>query len=161
MSKFILVFLTLAAAFTGIITGQNDNRSNNSPRVYIEESESWEIESDPIFGGVDKKGRVTIGGGETRGGAKPRTAETIKRFSQQCKGVIVTMYKEKADFVVMLEHEGGKDLFNKDNKLAVFNKDGDLIVSGSFSRPRKAVDVACSAINEEFREQNQTSQNIQ
>lgn len=161
MPKLILVFLTLAAAFTGIITGQNDNNNNNSPRVYIEESDSWEVESDPIFGGVDKKGRVTIGGGAAKGGAKPRTAETIKRFSQQCKGVIVTMYKEKADFVVMLEHEGGKDLFNKDNKLAVFNKEGDLIVSGSFSRPRKAVDVACNAINEEFREQNQTSQNIQ
>ncbi len=158
MPKLVLVIMTFAAVFTGIITGQSEN-NKNSPRVYIEESESWEIESDPIFGGTDKKGRVTIGGGETRGGAKPRTAETIRRFGQQCKGVIVTMYKEKADFVVMLEHEGGKDLFNKDNKLAVFNKEGDLIVSGSFSRPRKAVEVACDAIADEFSRQNRTSQN--
>lgn len=156
MPKLVLVVMTFAAVFTGIITGQSDNK--NSPRVYIEESESWEIESDPIFGGTDKKGRVTIGGGGTKGGAKPRTAETIKLFSQQCKGVIVTMYKEKADFVVMLEHEGGKDLFNKDNKLAVFNKEGDLIVSGSFSRPRKAVETACNAIDEEFSKQNRNSQ---
>jgi hypothetical protein len=70
------------------------------------------------------------------------------------------MYKDKADFVVLLEHEGGKDLFNKDNKLAVFNKDGDLIASGSFSRPRKAVETACSAIEEEIRRQSGASQNI-
>ena len=39
-----------------------------------------------------------------------------------------------------------KDIFNKDNKLAVFNADGDLVTTGSFSRPRKAVDTACKAI---------------
>ena len=154
MPNVILIFMTLAVMFTGITAGQQEN---DPPRVYIEESESWEIESDPIFSSVNKKGRTTISGGGTKGGAKPRTAETIKRFSQQCKGVIVTMYKDKADFIVMLEHEGGKDLFNKDNKLAVFNKEGDLIASGSFSRPRKAVETACSAIEEEFRKQNRTS----
>lgn len=116
------------------------------PRVYIEASDSWEVESDPIFSSTNKKGRTTVSGGAVHGGAKPRTAETIKRFGQQCKNVIVTMYKEKADFVVLLEHEGGKDLLNKDNKLAVFDREGDLVTSGAFSRPRKAVDVACEAI---------------
>ena len=154
MPNLILIFMTLAVIFTGITVGQQEN---DSVRVYIEESESWEIESEPIFSGTDKKGRTTISGGGTKGGAKPRTAETIKRFSQQCKGLIITMYKDKADFIVMLEHEGGKDLFNKDNKLAVFNKEGDLIASGSFSRPRKAVETACSAIEEEVRKQNSTS----
>lgn len=156
MTQLPAVLLMLAFIFTGIIASAQ--QENKRPRIYIEESESWEVESDPIFGSVDKKGRGTISGGATKGGAKPRTAETIKRFSQQCQGFIVTMYKEKADFIVLLEHEGGKDLFNKDNKLAVFNKDGDLIASGSFSRPRKAVETACGAIEEEFRRQNSTSQ---
>jgi hypothetical protein len=80
----------------------------------------------------------------------------MKRFSEQCKTCVVTRFKDKADFIVLLEHEGGKDLFNKDNKLAVFNKDGDLIESGSFSRPRKAVDVACKAILAAY--QNRTTQ---
>ena len=149
------ILMTLAITFTGLVPAQENPR----PRVFIEESESWEIESDPVFGSTDKKGRVTISGGETKGGAKPRTAETMKRFNEQCKTCIVTMYKDKADFIVRLEHEGGKDLFNKDNKLAVFNRDGDLIASGSFSRPRKAVEVACNAIEEEFRRQKDVSQN--
>lgn len=162
MEKLILVFMTVAITFIGTIVAQDENdRENERPRVYIEESDSWEVESDPIFGSVDKKGRGTIGGGGTKGGAKPRTAETIKRFNQQCKEVIVTMYKDKADFIVLLEHEGGKDLFNKDNKLAVFNKEGDLVTSGSFSRPRKAVETACEAIEKEFRRQNHTSQVVQ
>jgi hypothetical protein len=147
---FIFAFI-----FIGFISAQ---KQDNRPRVFIEETESWEVESDPIFGSVDKKGRGTISGGGTKGGAKPRTAETMKRFSQQCQEVVVTINKEKADFVVLLEHEGGKDLFNKDNKLAVFNRDGDMIASGSFSRPRKAVETACSAIGAEFRRQQSSSE---
>ena len=157
MEKLISVFMLLAMIFIGTIVAQQENKP---VRVYIEETESWEVKSDPIFSSTDKKGRTTINGGGTRGGAKPRTAETIKRFNQQCKGVIVTIYKDKADFVVLLEHEGGKDLFNKDNKLAVFNKEGDLIASGSFSRPRKAVETACNAIEEEVRRQNNSLQSI-
>lgn len=143
----IMLFLSAVAVF-----GQSDNR----PRIYIEESNSWEIKGDPIFSSTDKKGRISISGGESSGGAVPRTAEVMKRFSEQCKTCVVTRFKDKADFIVLLEHEGGKDLFNKDNKLAVFNKDGDLIESGSFSRPRKAVDVACKAIAAAY--QNRTTQ---
>jgi hypothetical protein len=152
IKQLTAVFIVLAFIFAYFFTGDIEAQSaDKRPRVYIEETDSWEVESDPIFGSIDKKGRGSISGGATKGGAKPRTAETMKRFSQQCPNVIVTMYKEKADFIVLLEHEGGKDLFNKDNKLAVFNRDGDLITSGSFSRPRKAVETACGAIEEEFR----------
>ena len=158
MSTISVVFLLLAAfVFNGSVAAQSSK--DNRPRVYIEETDSWEVESDGIWSSVDKKGRTTIGGGGSRGGAKPRTAETMKRFSQQCTDVVVTMYKEKADFIVLMEHEGGKDLFNKDNKLAVFNRDGELISSGSFSRPKKAVETACTAINTEFSRQIRSSQN--
>jgi hypothetical protein len=126
-------------------------QAEERPRVFIEESVSWEVESDPTVMTTDKKGGVYVSGGGSRGGAKPRTAEIMKRFSEQCKSSIVTMYRERADFVVLMEHEGGKDLFDKDNKLAVFDRNGDLVTSGSFSRPRKAVDTACRAIEAEFR----------
>ncbi|HEY8560251.1 MAG TPA: hypothetical protein VIL74_07730 [Pyrinomonadaceae bacterium] len=152
----IFLFLTIAVVTAGTAAAQ---QSDTRPRVYIEETDSWEVESEPVWGTTDKKGRTTISGGGTRGGAKPRTAETIKRFNEQCREVIVTMYKDKADFIVLLEHEGGKDLFNKDNKLAVFNRDGDLISSGSFSRPKKAVETACGAIQAEFSRQSGASQN--
>ena len=151
MSYFLVVIL--AFTFSQALSAQTDDR----PRVFIEESNSWEVESDPVFSTTDKKGRVQVSGGGSKGGAKPRTAEIMKRFSEQCPTCIVTNNKDRADFVVIMEHEGGKDLFNKDNKLAVFNKEGDLITRGSFSRPRKAVEVACKAIDAEFRRQLQSA----
>jgi len=145
--KFVCVVLFMVLTFSGVALGQTDRR----PRVFIEETSSWEMKGDPIYSSTDKKGRVHVGGGGSQGGAVPRTAETMKRFADQCSSVVVTRYKEKADFIVLLEHEGGKDLFNKDNKLAVFNAEGDLVTSGSFSRPKKAVEIACKAIAGESR----------
>jgi hypothetical protein len=148
MNTFSIYFVLLVILIlSGISYGQTDRR----PRVFIEETSSWEVKGDPVYSSTDKKGRVYVGGGGSQGGAVPRTAETMKRFAEQCTSVIVTRYKDKADFVVLLEHEGGRDLFNKDNKLAVFNAEGDMITSGSFSRPKKAVEIACKAISDEFR----------
>ena len=138
----VLVFALFVFSFAFSAYAQIAER----PRVFIEDSESWEVKGDSIYSTTDKRGRVSIGGGDLSGGAKPRTAEVMRRFAEQCPAVTVTNRKDKANFVIMLEHEGGKDLFNKDNKLAVFDREGDLIASGSFSRPKKAVEVACSAI---------------
>ncbi|MGD9627852.1 MAG: hypothetical protein AB7V18_01250 [Pyrinomonadaceae bacterium] len=144
-----LVYFALFVLF--VISGTSYGQTDRRPRVFIEETTSWEVKGDPIYSSTDKKGRVHVGGGGSQGGAVPRTAETMKRFAEQCSSVVVTLYREKADFIVLLEHEGGKDLFNKDNKLAVFNAEGDMVTSGSFSRPKKAVEVACKAIGEEVR----------
>jgi len=65
------------------------------------------------------------------GGARPQTAEIIKTFGERCPGVITNNKPDKADYVVLLDHEGGKGLVKRDNKMAVFNKDGDSIVSHS------------------------------
>src|SRR6476646_5107684 len=87
-----------------------------NPRVYVEQSDSWEMKGG--VGGVDD----TIGGAVS-GGARPQTAEIIKTFSERCGNVIVNNKKEKADYVVLLHHEGGKDLVRRDNKVVVFNRD--------------------------------------
>ena len=65
------------------------------------------------------------------GGARPQTAEIVKTFGERCPDVIVNNKPDKADYVVLLDHEGGKGLIKRDNKMAVFNKDGDSIVSHS------------------------------
>src|SRR5436305_4178402 len=91
-------------------------------------------------------------GGETHGGARPQTAEIIKTFGEKCKEVTVTMKQEKANYVVVLEHEGGKSWIRKDNKVAVFNQDGDSIVSHSTMSLGGSVDDACKAINKDWPE---------
>ena len=77
-------------------------------------------------------------------GLKPR--KSSRHFNEKCPNCTVTGIKEKADYVVILEHEGGKDPFSRDNKFALFNKDGDVIKSGSTRSLANAVKEACRVI---------------
>ena len=108
-------------------------------RVFITDSKSWEMS-----GGFGVK--EGTGGGGFSGGARPQTAEIIKTFGERCPGVVVTMKQDKAYYIVVLDHEGGKGLARKDNKVAVFNHEGDAIHSGSTRSLGNAVKDACNAI---------------
>jgi hypothetical protein len=114
-----------------------------NPRVFIEESQSWEMK-----GGV---GGVEDGfGGSVSGGARPQTAEIMKTFGEKCRNVIINNRKEKADYVVLLHHEGGKDMIRRDNKVVVFNHEGDSILSRSTRSLGNAVNDACTAIGKDW-----------
>jgi hypothetical protein len=114
-------------------------------RVFVTDSKSWEISG-------HSGGSGGAFGGESHGGARPQTAEIIKTFGEKCREVTVTMKQEKANYVVVLEHEGGKSWIRKDNKVAVFNQDGDSIVSHSTMSLGGSVDDACKAINKDWPE---------
>jgi len=109
------------------------------PRAFISDSQSWEMSGNA--GGAD--GTFAA---HSAGGARPQTAEIVKTFGERCPGVIVNNKPDKADYVVLLDHEGGKGLIKRDNKMAVFNKDGDSIVSHSTRSLGNSVKDACDAI---------------
>jgi hypothetical protein len=110
-------------------------------RIYVTDSTSWQV-----GGGIGVSSGS--GGGAFSGGARPQTAEIIKTFNERCSDCTITMKKENADFIILLDHEGGKDLILRDNKVAVFNKEGDLIYSGSTRILGNAVKNACTAIRD-------------
>src|SRR5215813_5917826 len=85
-------------------------------------------------------------GGAGKGGDRPQTAEIIKTFGERCPAVIINNKQENANYVVLLDHEGGKELISRDNKVVVFNKDGDSIMSRSTRILGNAVKDACAAI---------------
>jgi hypothetical protein len=118
----------------------------DKPRVFVTDSKSWEIS-----GGVG--GTQDAFGGASKGGARPQTAEIIKTFGERCPSVIVNNKQEKADYVILLDHEGGKDMISHDNKVVVFNKDGDAIVSRSTRILGNAVKEACTAIATDWPQQ--------
>ncbi|HZS04952.1 MAG TPA: hypothetical protein VFD58_08970 [Blastocatellia bacterium] len=60
------------------------------------------------------------------------------------------MNREKADYIVLPEHEGGKSAIKKDNKFALFNRDGDAIRSGSTRSLGNAVKDACAALKKDW-----------
>jgi len=64
----------------------------------------------------------------------------------------VTIRKEKANYVILLDHEGGKGIVRKDNKVAVFNEEGDAIFSGSTRSLGNSIKDVCKAIREEREE---------
>jgi len=113
--------------------------SQGKLRVFVSDSSSWEMTGG--FGG-SHDGM----GGVYKGGARPQTAEIIKTFGERCPTVTITSAREKADFVVLLDHEGGKNLILRDNKVVIYNKEADVIYSGSTRSLGNAVKDACSAI---------------
>ncbi len=111
----------------------------DKPRVFIGDSDSWQITG----GGA---GNSRGGGGAVTGGARPQRVEIMKTFSKQCPQIIITIREEKADFLVLLEHEGGKGAIRKDNKVAVFNQDGDMLFANSTRSLGNSVKDACGVI---------------
>jgi hypothetical protein len=85
------------------------------------------------------------------GGARPQTAEIIKTFGERCPQVIINNIQAKADYVVLLDHEGGKGALRHKNKVAVFARvSGDSIVSKSTLSLGGSVQDACEAINKDW-----------
>jgi hypothetical protein len=133
-----------AISLVGILHVALSAQGYYKPRVYIEQSDSWEVDN----GG---SGSIGILDSWTGGGARPQTAEIIKTFKQRCPSVIVTTNKDRADYVVVWEHEGGKSPVIKDNKYAVFDSEGDAIASGSTRSLGNAVKDACAEIKRDLR----------
>jgi hypothetical protein len=136
-----LCAILLVALLHVVLTAQEDSK----PRVYIEQSDSWAVAGG--LGGVDG-----VLGASTQGGARPQTAEIIKTFGKRCPSIVVTMKKDRADYVGLLQHEGGKDTISKDNKFVVFDGAGDSLASGSTRTLGNAVKDACAAITKDMRE---------
>lgn len=142
MSRNIIVvaILTWVASLASAAISK-DERKDDRPRVFVTESESWSIggEFDPFEGH-----------GSLKGGAKPQTAEIVKTVHDRCPGVVVTRKEERADYVLVLDHEGGKIFLRKDNKFALYDADGDAVASGSTRSLGNAVKDACKALYDDW-----------
>jgi hypothetical protein len=111
-------------------------------RIYVSDSQSWEMTGG--WGAANGSG-----GGHESGGARPQTAEIIKTFNQRCPEYTVTNNKDRANYAVILDHEGGKGALRRRNKVAVFNRDGDAIFSDSTRELGNSVKDACAAIEKD------------
>ena len=136
--RWVVKFSPLSALFSLLFLFSSLNAAEK-PRVFITDSDSWEMSGG--FAASDG-----VGAGASRGGARPQTAEIMKTFGERCPGITVTINQEKADYLVILDHEGGKGGIMRDNKVAVFNRDGDMIYSGSTRSLGNAVKDTCQAI---------------
>jgi len=136
----VSVLLTVCALVCGMAFAQD------KPRVYVTDSNSWEVRS---AGG----GTADAFGGGGQGGARPQTAEIIKTFNQRCPDVVINNRLNASDYVVELDHEGGKGLLSHKDKIAVFvRSSGDSIFSKSTLSVGGSVQSACEAITKHWSE---------
>ena len=144
-------FLLAASLFGSLLTMRCFAQSGaaapaevEKARVFITDSQSWEIAG---YGGGTSGG----GASTTHGGARPQTAEIIKTFGQRCPQVIANNIQQKADYIVLLDHEGGKSFVRHKNKVAVFARvSGDSVVSKSTLSLGGSVQDACEAITRDW-----------
>ena len=117
--------------------------SDGKVRVFVTDSESWETRGSSAAGGNSNGWGASS---SFSGGARPQTAEIIKTLNQRCPELTVTNSLGKANFVIVMDHEGGKGLLRHRNKIAVFNHNGDDIFSDSTRELGNAVKDACAAM---------------
>lgn len=122
-SKVVAAMLDAAPA-----TPSPSDSSDGKVRVFVTDSESWEMRGSGAAGGNSNGWGASS---SFSGGARPQTAEIIKTLNERCPEMTVTDNLGKANFVIVLDHEGGKGLIRHRNKIAVFNRDGDDIFSDS------------------------------
>lgn len=149
MHRTLWLSLVLLFSFwyLGTICAQESSKApdpSDKARVFITSSQSWEVSG---AGGGSNSG---FGGG-SHGGARPQTAEIIKTFGERCPDVVVNNIQEKTDYVVLLDHEGGKSVFQHRNKVVVFARvSGDSVISKSTYSLGASVQEACAAIRKDW-----------
>lgn len=131
--------LVCAAMLTSAISASG--ASTQKARVFITETAAPQVLGDAAVG--DVKGSLAF-----TGGTSPQNVEVMKAFVHYCPTVIVTANREKADYLVQMDHEAINPTtpFVHGNKVAVFDKNDDLIYSNSTRILSSAVKGACGAI---------------
>jgi hypothetical protein len=103
------------------------------PRIFITESGVTEITAENL---------------EVRKGVSSENIEVLKSFLKQCPEIAVTRSRDKADYTVRFDRETPSPItpFVKGNKVAVFDRNDDLIYSESSRYLSGVVKGTCSAL---------------
>jgi hypothetical protein len=148
MRHFVAPFLLVLSGFGNLALAQQTStpqalatvNDQDKPRIYVTDSNSWSMQGSA--GGSNGTFAAS-----SSGGARPQTAEIIKTFGQRCPQIITNNRLDAVNYVVELDHEGGKGLLTHKDKIAVFvQKSGDSIFSKSTLSVGGSVQDACAAI---------------
>ena len=107
--------------------------TETKPRIYIKESGAIQIFGPSMA---------------LTGPASSENIEVMKAFQRYCPTVTVTADREKADFILRLDRETPSPVtpFVRGNKVAVFDRNADLVYSHSSRLLTPAVKGACAAV---------------
>ena len=146
MRHFVVSLLVVLSGTGNFASAQQSTSTavplsdQDKPRVYVTDSNSWSTQG-------SAGGSHGSFGASSSGGARPQTAEIIKTFGQRCPQITVNNRADASNYIVELDHEGGKSVFAHKDKIAVFvQKTGDSIFSESTLSVGGSVKDACTAL---------------
>ena len=115
-------------------------KPSQRPVVFVQPSDSWKV-----GGSVGGDRNVIIG--NSHGGKEPQTAKIYQLLQHRndCSAVAPNMIQEKADYIMLVEHGGGKG-----NRWAVSNRNGDVIGSGESFVLANSVSDACRIVMKDW-----------
>ena len=87
--------------------------SDGKVRVFVTDGESWETRGSSAAGGNSNGWAASS---SFSGGARPQTAEIVKTLNQRCPELTVTNILGKANFVIVMDHEAGRDCSGTETK---------------------------------------------
>ena len=119
-----------ASLLLALVGGPDALRADEEERarIFVHESSSWD-----------------------EAGDMPQTAGIIRTLRERCPDVIVTARRDRADYTLRLDHEGGMGVLDRDNTFVVFDVDDDAIGSGSTRSVGGAVKEACVTVRSDWK----------
>jgi hypothetical protein len=111
------------------------------PRVFLAGAEPERISGEALLG--ESRGALEL----TRS-TPSYDIESMRTFTRQCPGVVVTTRRDKADIMIRVERDDPNPTtpFVKANKIAVFNLDDELVYATRARLLSNACKDACRAI---------------
>jgi hypothetical protein len=137
MKLAAMIFLLLAVP---VIAG-DPPPSGSKPRVFLAGSEPERITGEALVGNA--KGAVDL----TRS-APSYDIESMRIFSRECPGVVMTTVRDEADVVIRIERDDPNPTtpFVKANRVAIFNLNGDFVYAARARLLTNASRDACRAL---------------
>lgn len=137
--------LSLAFA-SGAFAQTSQAQSDGKIRVFVDANSSTEFAANGsahrgLFGAVN----THVSGTQYEHSQIP---EVIKTLGERCPSVTVTMNKDRAYFLLSIEHESAlqKGLARRRNHVTVVNRDGDVVFSKNDRELGNAVKDACASM---------------
>ncbi len=147
MKRITAVTVLGLALASGAFPQTKPAPSNSKIRVFVDASSSTEFAAKGsayrgLFGGVN----THVSGTQYEHSQIP---EVIKTLRERCPSVTVTMNKDRAYFLLSIEHESAaqKGLARRRNHVTVVNREGDVVFSKNDRELGNAVKDACSSMS--------------
>ncbi len=116
--------------------GETTPQQPQTRRVLLTDSKSWEMSGGFAW-------RSDAGARTEQGQVPAPKPEFVKALRERCPAVIVTTLRERADYIMLLDHSGWH---SPPYRVVVLSQTGDVIHSGGTQLLGNAVKDACDAI---------------